>query len=156
MVNSDFNICSQRIHWPKSRYSTKDTFSQVSCFLLLLPFSLPTKGKRSHWAKFKRQDGNLMENSSLNWLFAVSLVCDSPDYTLMRYLQVSATTVGAATQDRGRILSELPIAHVCVCTHTRLCTCVKERIYLLRFWKKSFSSRRDSATGLLEASPPFY
>lgn len=156
MVNSDFNICSQRIHWPKSRYSTNDTFSQVSCFLLILPFSLPTKGKRSHWAKFKRQGGNLMENSSLNWLFAVSLVCDSPDYTLMRCLQVSATTVGAATQDRGRSLSELPIAHVCVCTHTRLCMCVKERIYLLRFWKKSFSSRRASATGLLEASPPFY
>lgn len=50
----------------------------------------------------------------------MSLVCDSPDYTLMRYLQVSATTVGVATQDRGRILSELPIAHVCVCACTHI------------------------------------
>lgn len=38
----------------------------------------------------------------------------------MRYLQVSATTVGVATQDRGRILSELPIAHVCVCACTHI------------------------------------
>lgn len=137
MVNSDFNICSQRIHWPKSRYSTNDTFSQVSCFLLILPFSLPTKGKRSHWAKFKRQGGNLMENSSLNWLFAVSLVCDSPDYTLMRCLQVSATTVGAATQDRGRSLSELPIAHVCVHTHTFVHVCEGKDL-LTEVLKKKF------------------